>query len=376
MKIVTIVGARPQFIKAAPVSRAIKEHNRRGEKPHIVEVLVHTGQHYDNEMSAVFFRDLRIPEPYVNLGVGSGSHGWQTAQMLMHIERVLTAQTPDLVLVYGDTNSTLAGALASAKLQIPVAHIEAGLRSFNRRMPEEINRLLTDHVSTILFCPTNKAVDNLSAEGVVSGFLNQSSQSPQGRRFVHLVGDVMLDAALYYKEFVKEMDFDLPGHFILSTIHRQENTDKPDQLVSIFGAFMKISQEIPIVIPIHPRTRKKLKEFGITVSTPGLHLMEPVSYLEMCYLLEKCVLVMTDSGGLQKEAFFHGKPCITLRDETEWVELVDHGSNALAGTDENDIYEAFRRMRNRKIKCNLGLYGDGKASERIVELLMNKESFS
>ena len=375
MKIATIVGARPQFIKAAPVSRAIQEHNRKGKGENITEILVHTGQHYDDNMSAVFFRDLNIPKPHVNLGVGSGSHSWQTAHMLMRLEKILLAEKPDLVIVYGDTNSTLAGALSAAKLDIPIAHIEAGLRSYNRGMPEEVNRMLTDHLSTILFCPTKKAVDNLKAEGIINGPLNRSFPAPNFSCQVHIVGDVMLDAALYNKQFAKEIDLEVPEKFILSTIHRQENTDDPERLVSIFKAFDRIGQEIPIVLPIHPRTKRKMQEFGIETSKSRLNLLDPVSYLEMGHLLDRCALVMTDSGGLQKEAFFYRKFCMTLRDETEWVELVECGCNTVTGSNEDEIYRSFERIMKVEINANfnLDLYGDGKASERIVALLKDRQ---
>ncbi|MBE9504353.1 MAG: UDP-N-acetylglucosamine 2-epimerase (non-hydrolyzing), partial [Proteobacteria bacterium] len=331
MKIVTIIGARPQFIKAAPVSRAIAEHNKLVIGQLITEVIVHTGQHYDRNMSDVFFEEMHIPKPNYLLDIHGLSHGAMTGQMLEKIEEVLMNEKPDMVLVYGDTNTTLASALAAAKLHIPVAHVEAGLRSFNRRMPEETNRVLTDHVSTILFCPTKQATENLKAEGIVDSNTEHelSAMSCKLPQKVALVGDVMLDAALYHKQYAKKPRFDLPEEFILATIHRAENTDNAERLKSIFRAFEKICQEIPIILPLHPRTRKEIdahdflftnNDSQFTHNTSRFMLIDPVSYLEMIYLLERCSLVMTDSGGLQKEAFFFQKPCVTLRDETEWVE--------------------------------------------------------
>ncbi len=365
MKIVTIIGARPQFIKAASVSRAIAEHNR------LTEIIIHTGQHFDADMSDVFFKELNIPKPDYNLGINSASHGAMTGRMLEKIEEILIREQPDWVLVYGDTNTTLAGALAAVKLHIPVAHVEAGLRSFNRRMPEEINRILADHISTILFCPTERAVENLKTEGLTSSAQELTSLSsyhlPQK---VALVGDVMLDAALYYKQYAKKPGFDLPEQFILATIHRAENTDNAERLKSIFRAFDKICQEIPIILPLHPRTRKIIQGLKLKTSNLKLQLVEPVGYLEMVYLLKRCTLVMTDSGGLQKESYFFGKPCVTLRDETEWVELVEHGCNSVAGTDTERIYGYYKEMMKKQIDFNLNLYGEGEAGRKIVNILV------
>ena len=361
MKIVTIIGARPQFIKAASVSRAIAEHNR------LTEIIIHTGQHFNADMSDVFFKELNIPKPDYNLGINSASHGAMTGRMLEKIEEILIREQPDWVLVYGDTNTTLAGALAAVKLHIPVAHVEAGLRSFNRRMPEEINRILADHISTILFCPTERAVENLKTEGITSSAQELTSLSshhlPQK---VALVGDVMLDAALYYKQYAKKPRFDLPEQFILATIHRAENTDNAERLKSIFRAFDKICQEIPIILPLHPRTRKIIQGLKLKTSNLKLQLVEPVGYLEMVYLLERCTLVMTDSGGLQKESYFFGKPCVTLRDETEWVELVEHGCNSVVGADTERIYSYYKEMMMKQIDFNLNLYGEGEAGRKIV----------
>lgn len=366
MKICTIVGARPQFIKAAPVSRAIAKHNR------LTEVIIHTGQHFDTDMSDVFFKELNIPKPDYNLGINNASHGAMTGRMLEKIEEILIKEKPSWVLVYGDTNSTLAGALAAAKLHIPVAHVEAGLRSFNRRMPEETNRVLTDHISTILFCPTKQAIENLKVEGVVDSNTDHepSVMSCKLPRTVALVGDVMFDAALYYKQYAKKPRFDLPEQFILATVHRAENTDNAERLKSIFRAFEKICQEIPIILPLHPRTRKIIQGLKIKTSNLKFQLVEPVSYLEMVYLLERCGIVMTDSGGLQKESYFFGKPCVTLRDETEWVELVDNGCNSVAGTDSECIYNDYKQMMNKQIDFNLNLYGEGEAGSKIVNILV------
>ena len=299
MKILTIVGARPQFIKAATVSRAIKDHNNKTSNSafQITEVLVHTGQHYDQNMSAVFFSQLEIPEPNVNLGVGSGPHGWQTAAMLTQIEKVLEVEKPDWMIVYGDTNSTLAGALAAVKMHIPVAHVEAGLRSFNRRMPEEINRLLTDHISSLLFCPSQKAVDNLCDEGI-----ENKSLLPQR---VVFVGDVMFDSVLYYSKLAEKKSGILeklnlkPKHYALATVHRPGNTDNPENLKSIFTAFQQMAQNgLKVVVPIHPRTEKKLAHLGIRFK--DVQNIPPVSYLDMLLLEKYAQIILTDSGGIQK----------------------------------------------------------------------------
>jgi len=376
MKIVTIIGARPQFIKAAVVSRAIANYNRDVTSSSLLftEVIVHTGQHYDRNMSDVFFEEMNIPSPHYFLDINGLSHGAMTGQMLERIEAVLVEEKPDVVLVYGDTNTTLAGALAAAKLHIAVAHVEAGLRSFNRKMPEEINRVLTDHVASFLFCPTKQSVENLEAEGIinkepVSGN-NSHSSSIAYNPVVSLVGDVMLDAANYYKERARKPQFVLPEKFILATIHRAENTDNSLRLKSIFDGFEKIGKEIPIILPLHPRTRKTIETLDQKTSN-SIKIIDPVGYLEMIYLLENCLLVMTDSGGLQKEAFFFKKPCITMRDETEWVELVEHGVNSLAGAEAEKIYDAYKAIIEIDLDFNIELYGDGKAGERIVDFLIS-----
>jgi UDP-N-acetylglucosamine 2-epimerase len=363
MKIVTIVGARPQFIKAAPVSKAIRDHNEKENDPRITEVLVHTGQHYDHGMSQVFFDELDISEPDLNLGVGSGSHGWQTGQMLVRIEEVLLEEKPDFVVVYGDTNSTLAGALAAVKLNLPVAHVEAGLRSFNRDMPEEHNRVLADHCSDLLFCPTQTAVDNLAREGVTKS--------------VHLVGDTMYDAVLQFATVAREHstileDLDLePKTYLLTTIHRPYNTDIPDNLRNILAAFAEIGEVI--VFPVHPRTSKNIAALERAFpqeKVPGnLKMIDPVGYLDMLVLEENARLMLTDSGGMQKEAYFFGVPCITLRPETEWIETVETGWNVVAGADTSAIVEGYQQAINSPPTGRPNLYGDGRASEKIVSRL-------
>jgi len=379
MKIVTIVGARPQFIKAAAVSRAIAAHNKKvtDRALFIDEFIVHTGQHYDDAMSAVFFRELEIPEPNVNLSVGSGSHGYQTGQMLMRLEEVLLEQKPDWVMVYGDTNSTLAGALAAAKLHIPVAHVEAGLRSFNRDMPEEINRLLTDHVSTLLFCPTQQAVKNLKAEGIFSSESNlePSALNLEPHRKVLLVGDVMYDSVLHNIKLAEKKSNILeklnlkPKGYALATVHRAENTDNPEKLESIFSAFNEIARsELSVVVPLHPRTQKALDS---TISSQvtrhsSLIIINPVSYLDMLMLEKQAKVILTDSGGVQKEAYWFKVPCVTLRDETEWVETIEAGWNVLAGADADRIGHAVDMFSSREGENSLSLYGDGQAAKQIA----------
>ena len=357
MHILTIVGARPQFIKAAAVSRAIRRHNAASGGAPIQEVLVHTGQHYDENMSQVFFDELNIPHPDYNLGVGSLSHGAQTGRMLEAIEQVLLVEKPDCVLVYGDTNSTLAGALAAAKLHIPVAHVEAGLRSFNRRMPEEINRVLTDHVSRLLFCPTETAVRNLAAEGIGSG--------------VHQVGDVMCDALRHNKELAENRidvlsQFGVqPKQYLLATVHWPSNTDDEARLAAILRAFRQIGD--PILWPLHPRTRKALAANDALLVPDSVRMLDPVSYLEMLQLEANARCILTDSGGIQKEAYLLGVPCVTLRDDTEWVETVDAGWNKLVGADTELIVAAARLGDLPAHRPDL--FGDGHAAERIVGIL-------
>ena len=354
MKLITIIGARPQFIKAAAVSREIAKHEN------INEIIVHTGQHFDANMSQIFFEQMQIPKPDYNLEINSLSHGAMTGRMIEGIEEVLLKEQPDWVLVYGDTNSTIAGSLAAKKLHIKVAHVEAGLRSFNRKMPEEINRILTDKISDLLLCPTDTAVQNLLNEGIGKNSLAR----------IVKCGDVMQDAAIFYSDLSQKPELDLPEQFILATIHRAENTDDPKRLASIFNALTKISNEIPIILPLHPRTKKIISNSQLTTHNSQLIFIEPIGYLEMIYLLQNCSLVMTDSGGLQKEAFFFEKPCVTLRDETEWVELVENGFNKIVGADENKIISGFRKMIQIQTDYNINLYGNGEASKKIIKELL------
>jgi UDP-GlcNAc3NAcA epimerase len=351
VKIVTILGARPQFIKAGSISREIAKHKD------IEEVIVHTGQHFDTNMSDIFFKEMKIPTPHYNLDINGLSHGAMTGQMLEKIEDILIKEKPDWVMVYGDTNSTLAGALSASKLHIRVAHIEAGLRSFNIKMPEEINRILTDRISNILFCPTSTAVNNLKNEGF-DDFDCKIVNS----------GDVMYDGTLFYKELSKKPSCDISDDFILCTIHRAENTDDEFRLISIFEALHEIAKDRQVILPLHPRTKKIIE--NLNIDTDNLTIINPVGYLEMVWLIKNCKLVMTDSGGLQKEAYFFKKPCITLRDETEWVELVDGGFNILVGADKDKIVKAtYETFWSEEWESNL--YGDGCASEKIIQELLN-----
>ncbi|KAA1174708.1 UDP-N-acetylglucosamine 2-epimerase (non-hydrolyzing) [Marinobacter salinexigens] len=351
-KILTIIGARPQFIKASVVSRAIQQAEGIGE------IMLHTGQHFDANMSDVFFNQLGIPRPDIQLDIHGGKHGEMTGRMLIEIEQALAEHEPDRVLVYGDTNSTLAGALAASKLHIPVAHVEAGLRSFNMDMPEEINRILTDQVSDVLFCPTTTAVQNLDKEG----FGNKPAKVLQ-------VGDVMQDAALLFAEKAAPpvSDTALPDKFVLATLHRAENTDDPVRLEQIVHALNLVHEEqAPVVLPIHPRTRNLIAKQNLDLK---VRVIDPVGYFEMVWLLNHCQLVLTDSGGVQKEAFFFGRPCVTMRDQTEWVELVDEGVNELTGADTARIVGAVSRNLGRRVVDTNQLYGGGQASKRIVEEL-------
>lgn len=354
MKIMTIVGARPQFVKAAALSR---ELSLREE---IEEIIVHTGQHFDKNMSDVFFDEMNIPKPKYNLDINSLSHGAMTGRMLEGIEKLLIEEKPDMLLVYGDTNSTIAGALAARKIHIAVGHVEAGLRSFNMAMPEEVNRILTDRISDHLFCPTDTAIKNLMNEG----FEHFPCK-------IHRSGDVMQDAALYYAQFSAEKStvlsqLGIDAGFVLSTIHRAENTDDPKRLTSIVNALNQIHAEQPVVCPLHPRTRKILSNLGLT---PNFHTIDPIGYFDMIELLKHASMVMTDSGGLQKEAFFFQNPCITMRDQTEWTELVNNGYNVLAGADEALILSAYQKMKSTKLDFSIDLYGGGKASANIADVL-------
>ncbi|MDV2470203.1 UDP-N-acetylglucosamine 2-epimerase (non-hydrolyzing) [Acinetobacter chinensis] len=353
MKILTVIGARPQFIKASVVSAAIK--NTVG----LNEEIIHTGQHFDANMSNIFFDQLGIPKPHYQLDINSGSHGSMTGRMLEAIEKICLESKPDRLMVYGDTNSTLAGALAAAKLHIPVAHIEAGLRSFNMRMPEEINRILTDQVSDILFCPTETAVKNLKNEGF--------DQKPIR---VLNVGDVMQDSSMFFAERAvkgETLKAVPESNFIVATLHRAENTDDPMRLKAIVNALNYIHKNIlPVVLPLHPRTQKVVKSLGLELE---MLVLQPVGYLEMIWLLKHCNAVVSDSGGVQKEAFFFKKPCITMRDQTEWVELIENGVNILAGADTQNIINSTQAMLNKPIEDPFNLYGGGKASQNIANVL-------
>jgi len=353
MKIASVIGARPNFIKAAPVSREIrKEYN---------EILIHTGQHYDYEMNRIFFNELNIPEPDYYLGVGSGSHSYQTGEMLKRIEKVLIKEKPDIVLVYGDTNSTLAGALAAVKLHIKVGHVEAGLRSFDRKMPEEINRVLTDHCSDLLFCPTKTAVENLKREGITGG--------------VYLTGDVMVDAlkeniniAEQKSKILKKLDLKRKSYY-LATVHRAENTDNFNRLKNIVDAFCKIEN---LVFPCHPRTERSLKKFGLwDMLQSTVNIIKPIGYLDMLVLEKNAYKILTDSGGVQKEAYILKVPCITLRENTEWVETVEDGWNVLIGADRETIIKMIKEFNPNGEQRNV--FGDGKASKNIAEIIKNME---
>jgi UDP-GlcNAc3NAcA epimerase len=362
IKLATVVGARPQFIKAAAVSRELARHS------HIREIIIHTGQHFDSSMSEVFFEEMEIPRPNYFLDVNSLDHGAMTGRMLEKLEEVLQSEKPDAVLVYGDTNSTLAGALAAKKLHIDVVHVEAGLRSYNMDMPEEVNRVLTDRISDLLCCPTDHAVENLRREGFEH--LNCS---------IIKTGDVMQDAALYYSEISAKRSTiidrlklnEVP--FALCTIHRAENTDDRARLCSIVEALNLIAREMRVVLPLHPRTKRILQSDDIRLDFESI---EPVGYFDMLQLLKHCRIVLTDSGGLQKEAFFFSKPCVTLRDETEWTELIERGANVLVGANCARIVEGFHQMLRRPPAIKADLYGDGHASQRVVEALKGRLSKS
>ena len=361
MKLITVIGARPQFIKAATVSKAIQTNNACNAS-RIQEIIVHTGQHYDENMSEVFFTELEIPRPDYNLGIVAATHGAMTGQMLEQLEIVLLKEKPDIVLIYGDTNSTLAGALAATKLHIPVAHVEAGLRSFNVQMPEEINRILADRISHLLFCPTETAISNLAKESILNG--------------VHNVGDVMYDMTLRYRDKAYQLHslhrWKLEEKaYVLCTIHRAENTNDSIRLTNIMTALQQIAQEMTVILPLHPRTRKWLKDRGEMHLLKSLQVIEPVSYLEMLRLEMSAKVILTDSGGVQKEAFFHKVPCITLRDETEWVETLNLGWNQLCGANLTTILEAWHHLDTQNRDYKMQPYGDGKAAEKIINFLRN-----
>ena len=356
MKLLTIIGARPQFIKAAVLSRLIINESQ------LEEVVIHTGQHFDANMSDVFFRDMEIPRPKYNLNIHSKGHGEMTGLMMIEIEKIAKNENPDWMIVYGDTNSTLAGALVASKLNIKLAHIEAGLRSFNTAMPEEINRILTDRVSDILFCPTQTAVDNLFNEGF----------SKMKNKKVVNVGDIMFDASRFYLSKAKKPDFDLPEFYFLATVHRAENTDDDSRLIAIFNSMNEISRKNKIILPVHPRTREKIDRIGNRINIDDILFIDPVGYLEMNYLLQNCQMVLTDSGGLQKEAFFFKKPCITLRNETEWVELVENRYNVLIGDDLSNIaYYINQKEDLFDFEFSKDLYGQGFTGRSIIEKLIN-----
>ncbi|WP_121609557.1 non-hydrolyzing UDP-N-acetylglucosamine 2-epimerase [Mesobacillus foraminis] len=353
MKVLTVIGARPQFIKASMLSLAFQSLKD------VKEVMVHTGQHYDDNMSKVFFEQLKLPKPDYYLGVGSDTHGRQTARMLTEIERVILTEKPDIVLVYGDTNSTLAGALAAAKLHIPVAHVEAGLRSFNKKMPEEINRILTDHLSKWLFCPSLTALENLKREGIEKGVVE--------------TGDIMYDAILYYKPYAQRYsailsDLNLCSNtYYLATVHRAENTDDPQKLRALLEAFHQMKH--PVVFPLHPRTKHKIQQWGLSdlINSNNIKLVEPLNYFDMITLESQAKVILTDSGGVQKEAYMLGVPCITLREETEWVETVVAGWNQITGADADRIIEAEKNSKLPKDRPEL--FGDGSTSKQIMKIL-------
>ena len=410
MKIATIVGARPQFIKASTISRAIAGHNARissdqqltDNSSQITETIIHTGQHFDDNMSQVFFDELEIPRPDYHLGISGGGHGSMTGAMLEKLEPLLEEIKPDWVLVYGDTNSTLAGALAAAKLHIPVAHVEAGLRSYNRRMPEEINRIVTDQLSTILFCPTETAVKNLHKEGFPhqlftnNNHLITNNHSPitdnqslitNNKQQITNVGDVMYDAALFYAAKAEEHSTILqtlglmPKSYVLATVHRAENTDDQQRLTAIIDGLVKVAEKMPVILPLHPRTRKQLERFNLFSEAspleprpldfgPGVKLVDPLGYLDMVMLEKNAAVIATDSGGVQKEAYFHGIPCVTLRDETEWTELVEAGWNRLAPPNNADIARSVLGAVDSK-GHNVRPYGEGNAADLIVQNLIS-----
>jgi UDP-GlcNAc3NAcA epimerase len=352
MKIMTILGARPQFIKAGSVSRQIQK------TPEITEIIIHTGQHYDSNMSDVFFDEMKLQKPDYYLGIGNKSHGAMTGQMIEKIEEVALEEKPDWIMVYGDTNSTLAGAIVASKLHINLAHIEAGLRSFNMKMPEEINRILTDRVSQLLFCPTKVAQQHLKNEGFDNfdcKYLNS--------------GDVMQEGSQFYSQFAVAPDCEVKEKYVLSTIHRPENTDNKENIMAIFDALEEIASIQQVILTLHPRTRKILE--GLERKIENITIIDPVGYLEMLWLLDHSDMVITDSGGLQKEAFFFAKPCITLRNETEWVELVEHGFSILAGSSKDKILSVYNERKHFNTNYSHDLYGNGKASQRIIREILS-----
>ena len=379
MKLVTVIGARPQIIKAAALSRAIKNHF----SDHIQEIIVHTGQHYDDNMSQVFFDELGIPRPDYNLHVGSASHGVQTARMTEGLESILIKEQPNFIVLYGDTNSTLAGAVAAAKIHVPIIHIEAGLRSFNKAMPEEINRIVCDHCSTLLFSPTKAGFENLKREGFPID--NEPPYTIDNPKVYHC-GDIMYDNSLHFADIAEAKTdiiqrLELTGRpFILATIHRDSNTDQPERLNAIFNALIRLSNECQVVLPLHPRTAKLLKtnldgeKQAQLFNNPSISLIPPVSFLEMIALERHARLVMTDSGGVQKEAYFFQKPCIILRPETEWVEIVQTGNAILADADESRIMQAWQHFQSNPPTTFPEIFGDGHAAEFMLKMML--ENFS
>ena len=378
ISILTVVGARPQIIKASALSRAIRNHFSDS----IRETIVHTGQHYDDNMSEVFFRELQIPPAQLNLGVGSSGHGIQTARMIEGLEQVMLREKPDFLVLYGDTNSTLAGAVAASKIHIPIAHVEAGLRSFNKTMPEEINRIVCDHVSTLLFTPTPSGLENLKKEG----FSDQTVApfTPDNPHVFHC-GDVMYDNSLFFSSLAEEKSsllskYDLkPGNFVLATIHRNNNTDDPARLNSLFTAIHEITIAfgIPVVLPLHPRTAKLLEKnlekslYHAVKTNPGIRLVPPASFFDMIVLEKNCRIVMTDSGGVQKESFFFEKPCLILRTETEWVEIVETGAGRVTDTSISKILEEFEHFYHYPPLYFPPVFGDGKAGSFICQEILN-----
>lgn len=376
MKIITIIGARPQIIKAAAISRAIAKHYTS-----IAEILVHTGQHYDENMSEVFFNELGIPSPTYNLQVGSGSHGKQTARMIEGIEELIQREKPGALLVYGDTNSTLAGAVAAAKLHVPVIHVESGLRSFNKTMPEEINRIMCDHVSTLLFTPTTTGLENLKKEGFD---IDYNGEAHIDRPRVFLCGDVMYDNSMYFSSMSDEKSTILeelqltPDSFILSTIHRDNNTDNPERLNAIFSALLFIADnsDKQVILPLHPRTKKMLPEvlknelYETVKQHPGFKIIPPASFLDVIALEKNAQLIITDSGGVQKEAFFFQKPCLILRPETEWIELVNNGNALIVDADEAKIKAGYEALSAESNFTFPAFYGDAKAAEFICSQML------
>jgi UDP-GlcNAc3NAcA epimerase len=362
LKIITVVGARPQFIKAAVLSRAIARYNDLHPNAQIRELILHTGQHFDEQMSDIFFREMNIPKPDFQFSLNRLPHGAMTGRMLEHIEGVLIDEKPDLIVVYGDTNSTLAGALAASKCGIPIVHVEAGLRSYNMSMPEEINRILTDRVSSILCCPSKQSVDNLRLEGFDQFDVD-----------VVMTGDVMYDAALFYSDLSDRErqstpdKLNLPEQYLLATIHRAENTDDFNTLSGIVEGLNTIHRHTPVVLTLHPRTKAAIDRFELNVECI---VLPPLGYFDMLRCIKDSEMIITDSGGLQKEAYFFQKPCITVRSETEWVELVEQGYNILAGTKASDILAAVKEMSAREFTWSSQLYGDGHAGEHIVDLLL------